>query len=85
MFSSILNPSLMNNQFRQYIMDSTNKSINKKVEEYNKKRIDIPLPNTSELVEYDNSISFYRFASFLSITTFVYFLYYRKPKFVFFK
>ena len=71
--------SLMNNQFRQYIIDCTNKSINKKVEEYNKKRplnIDIPLSTQSELVVYNDS--FYQFASFLSITTFIYFLYYRK-------
>jgi len=81
MFSSSFKnyyPSVMNSQFRQYIMDCTNKSINKKVEEYNKTRIDIPLPTQSELVEYDNSNSFYHFASFLSISAFIYFLYYRK-------
>ena len=74
-------PYLMNSQFRQYIIDCNNKSISNKIDEYNKKQIltknnQLLLQKTSEIILYDNT--FYQFASFLSITTFIYFLYYRK-------
>ena len=72
------NPFIVNKKIREYSIDCTNKSIKKKVEEYNQTQL-LPVYKTDVVILHDKYIPFYyNFVSFLSITTLLYYLYNRK-------
>jgi|688.fasta_scaffold358072_2 hypothetical protein len=83
MFSSIFNKnSLANTTLSKYCIQSTNESIRKMVEKYNKEMKEIKKPEInfdlliqdSSGVSNNNNIFFIQFFCFLSTSTFIYYL-----------
>ena len=67
--------NLNNDKFRKYITDSTNKSIQKKIELYNNHPY-IELINNNKNVVFDKK--FFAFTTFLSIYGILYYFYNRR-------